>query len=233
MKGADIVYFELSRNRLVDAYSLDSAMPIKDQQQDWSLLSSSNIGGTITVEIQRALCTGDAQDNDILDDSWPAVDGTRYIAAWGDSPSIQYHGLDNVNTGQVRFFTPPPQDPLSTIRADPSIRSFDILQKDFLIPMDSTTYDHQCFPLGYKQGGPINLTAKQHIVALEYLRDPSSGPQGNVHHIVLSCFRSKYGNSSDYWPIDYLRYLEKHPDIAKAGPYWPVPKFPSFFTGTG
>ena len=232
MKGADIVYFEYARNRLVDAYSIDSAMPLRDNKQDWTLISSSNVGGIISIEIQRALNTGDPQDNEFVDDSWPAVDGTRFIAAWGDSPYIHYHGLDNVISGQLRFFKPSPQDPLAKIKADPDIRSFEILQQDFLIPTNTTTYDHQCFPLSNRLGGPIPLNSTQHIVALEYVRDPRSGPHGNVHHIILSCFKSKHGNETDYWPIDYLRYLAKNPEIARSGPFWPVPKFPAFFTGT-
>jgi hypothetical protein len=43
----------------------------------------------------------DPQDARIVDDSWPAMDGTRVIAAWGSSPSMAYHGLTNRVFSQV------------------------------------------------------------------------------------------------------------------------------------
>ena len=43
----------------------------------------------------------DPQDVRIIDDSWPAMDGTRVIAAWGSTSSIAYHGPTNRVASQV------------------------------------------------------------------------------------------------------------------------------------
>ena len=58
MKGADIVYYQSSAPSVVtDAYSLDFITPTRDEIQDWTLLTASNDGGWLTVEVTRALDT--------------------------------------------------------------------------------------------------------------------------------------------------------------------------------
>ena len=198
MMGADIVYFESSTNKITDAYSLDFVKPVSDDQQDWTLISSSNAGGYITVEAARSIDTRDAQDTKIIDDSWPALDGTRYIAAWGDSATMQYHGRSNRIFGQVRFYNPGPADPLAALKANPAVKIFEIKQDRHPIPVTpATSYDHLCIPLRADWGGPLPLAndsyllSKRHIVAFEAIVDPtSSSPKGNVHHFVLTCVRT-------------------------------------------
>jgi hypothetical protein len=197
MKGADIVYFESSTNQLTDAYSLDLIQPVADDQQDWTMISAGIVGGQMTVEAVRNIDTLDPQDTIIADDSWPALDGTRFIAAWSDSPTIQYHGSSNRAFGQVRFYNPGPSDPLAAVKADPAVKTFDILQNRFQIPTAPTTYDHQCFPLTSEWGGPIpsindsKLPSKKNIVAMEVVLDPTSeNPMGNAHHLVVTCYQS-------------------------------------------
>jgi hypothetical protein len=172
MKGADIVYFESANSpRLVDAFSLDYAQPTPDTSQDWTLISSSYSGGILTVEATRALDTRDPQDLPFLNDAFPAIDGTRVIAAWGPSDSIQRHSLTDRLAAQVRFHGDPPADPLAAVRADPSVRSFDIVQREYAIPVTPTTYAHQCVPLSAARGGPVPAASAQHIVAVEYIPD--------------------------------------------------------------
>jgi dopamine beta-monooxygenase len=58
MKGADIVYYQSSAPSVVtDAYALDFVTPVRDDNQDWTLLTSSSDGGWLTVEVTRALDT--------------------------------------------------------------------------------------------------------------------------------------------------------------------------------
>ena len=103
MQGADIVYYQSSAPTTVtDAYALEFAMPVSDISQDWTLLATSTDGGLLTVEVSRLIDTQDPQDLKLVDDSWPAIDGTRVIAAWGSSPYIMYHGTADRVTGQVR-----------------------------------------------------------------------------------------------------------------------------------
>jgi dopamine beta-monooxygenase len=231
MKGADILYFEAANNgSLFDAFTLDYSKPIADDRQDWTLTASSLSGGVLTIEATRALNTQDPQDKELTNDAHPAIDGTRVIAAWGDTNSIQYHGLNRV-TGQIRFFGDSVADPLASIKNDPSVRSFTILQNKYPIPTAVTTYNHQCFPLSSASNGPIPSTSTQHIVAIEYLPDLSGHSQGNVHHLVLQCFKAS-STGSDLWPIDYLRNLSSNPSEAKKQKIWPVPSFPPEYDGT-
>ena len=233
MKGADIIYFETANNgSLIDAYTLDYAKPIVDDHQDWTLKASSLSGGVLTIEATRALDTQDPQDKELINDAYPIIDGTRVIAAWGDTNTIQYHGSTRA-TGQIRFFGSPDSDPLVSIKNDPTVRSFTILQNKYPIPTAATTYNHQCFPLSSTSNGPIPTTSTQHVVAFEFVPDLSGNSQGNVHHIVLQCFKaSGIGGNSDFWPIEYLRNLSSTPSEAKKLKLWPVPSFPPEYDGT-
>ena len=69
MKGADIVYYQSSTpSVLTDAYALDFVTPTRDDNQDWTLLTASNNGGWLTVEIARALDT-QASKNTVFHES--------------------------------------------------------------------------------------------------------------------------------------------------------------------
>jgi hypothetical protein len=205
MKGADIVYYQTSApTTITDAYSLDFVKPTPDISQDWTLLATSSEGGWLTVEASRALDTQDPQDLKIQDDSWPAIDGTRIIAAWGTTPSIMYHGISNRVIGQVRFFTPGPADPLAAIKVDPAVKNFSILQNNFRIPLSRTTYDHQCIKISTLAADANG--AKRHMLGFAYVRDPTAqGPKGNVHHFVLSCSKGSVDDPQrDILPISEL-----------------------------
>jgi hypothetical protein len=231
MKGADVVYFETANNgSLTDSYTLEYSKPIADDHQDWTLKASSLSGGVLTIEATRSLNTKDPQDQELTNDAYPAVDGTRVIAAWGDTSSIQYHGLKRA-TGQIRFFGSAVADPLASIKSDPAVRSFTILQDKYPIPTAATTYNHQCFPLSSASNGPLSPSSAHHIVAIEYVHDPSG--LSHVHHMVLQCYKTAgAGDAADVWPIDYLRNLSSYPAEAKRLKIWPVPSFPPEFTGT-
>lgn len=50
MKGSDIVYYERSSNRLVDAFATENGKPVTDcGSQDWNLVGSSFVGGVMKV----------------------------------------------------------------------------------------------------------------------------------------------------------------------------------------
>jgi len=52
MKGSDIVYYERSSNRLVDAFATENAKPETDcGSQDWTLVASSFTEGVMKVRI--------------------------------------------------------------------------------------------------------------------------------------------------------------------------------------
>ena len=82
MPGADIMMYEASTNKLVDAYATSYAASIADDSQDWMLINS-NVAGYIIVEAQRLLDTGDSQDRPIVNDGDAVMQPHRNIAAWG------------------------------------------------------------------------------------------------------------------------------------------------------
>jgi hypothetical protein len=64
MGGADIVTVAVLPNGtavVTDRYSLGNELPLADTCQDWKLVSASEANGVTTVELLRALKTGDPQ----------------------------------------------------------------------------------------------------------------------------------------------------------------------------
>ena len=102
MKGADIVYFEAASSNLVDAFAIDYAKPQPDACQDWYLLTGESDGSMIRFTAQRVLDTSDPSDWPITVDTEP-MNPNRYIAAWGNSAEISYHGPENRLLGSIRF----------------------------------------------------------------------------------------------------------------------------------
>ena len=105
MPGADMLLFIASDNKLVDAYATEYAAPIEDQCQDWTLeYSTVNLEqGFLIFEASRELATGDPNDCNVTHDSNPSAPTQRVIFAYGDTPSLSYHGK-NVGLGRLKIF---------------------------------------------------------------------------------------------------------------------------------
>jgi len=188
MKGADIVYFEAGSGNLVDAHALEYSMPLADVCQDWVLLSGSKEGGKIIVEATRPLRTDDNEDWELADDS-EFQQGHAFIAAWGDSETISYHGAKRTS-GRIQLFGSAPVDRLALIRAaDSGIVESDILHTDNPIPARPTTYHEWCVDLQEAVGFDDAAAAvPRHVVAYDAVLDPDTEPY--VHHFVV------YGHAS-------------------------------------
>jgi hypothetical protein len=106
MRGADVILYTAETDELVDSYVLDDLVtPMPDDCQSWTLVNSivDAQDGFIIFEATRALNTGDSQDRVMIDDSNDFIPATRIIAAWGDSSTPSYHGVDNRAKSSVRF----------------------------------------------------------------------------------------------------------------------------------
>lgn len=173
MKGSDIVTVSVDDAGGVSAVDshvewaatpypgVPSMWPAPDDVQDWTIVSGSQDGDTMTVIISRQLCTGDKQDRDIVTDGI-----NRLIWAWGDGDSVGYHGSNrgsavaNFKGGPVI----PAHDHMITYTFD-----------NYTIPAQRTTYSCQSFILPNDQ--------KRHVVAIEpVLHGPT---KKYAHHALL------------------------------------------------
>ena len=154
MIGSDVVLFAASDpSTVVDAHVVgDRSAPIADDCQDWTLVDApaTGEGGWMIVEASRSIDTGDAQDRAISSgdaDLWMAP--TRIIAAWGDDDVASYHGNKKVR-GSVRIFANYESGEVTEARAlldaleGGSDGYFDVVNADYEIPANETTYQYLC-----------------------------------------------------------------------------------------
>jgi len=128
MFGADMMIASVADSSgtptIGDYWSKDTAAPLMDEQQDWTLQSSSQVSGVTTITARRALVTGDQQDW-VVDAAMP--NGQQIIAAMGASDVVSYHGVVDRIATKVNLFRP--QDDLSDlmapVRALPGVQSID------------------------------------------------------------------------------------------------------------
>jgi hypothetical protein len=112
------------------------------------LISSATESGWIILEMKRALDTGDAQDHKISNDRDSWVASTKLIAAWGDSSSVGYHGLNRARVA-VRLFDDSDSNMSSSQKLESSLVAetdgyFDVREDNHNIPARGTTYHEVC-----------------------------------------------------------------------------------------
>ena len=186
MLGADIVYYTAATNELVDAFVLDQyAKPTPDDCQSWTLLDSF-VGDNFTIfEGLRMLNTGDSQDRRLVNDSDATISTTRVIGAWGDGPTMAYHGNTNRVRGAVRFFGQGDErqlfDQAMALEAE---GSFDIVARNYTIPKKDTTYALFCYSHQELIDWGVPLDLPLHIIGLEPVINHATAK--HVHHMVLT-----------------------------------------------
>ncbi|KAL3782149.1 hypothetical protein ACHAW5_010250 [Stephanodiscus triporus] len=162
MIGSDVAIFRASDpSVVVDAHVVgDRSTPMTDDCQDWTLDAAIATGedGWMIVEISRSIDTGDSQDRAIVSDAdlWHAP--TRMIAAWGDDDEASYHGARRAR-GSVRIFAnytgevTEGQALLGALEVE-SDGFFDVVQDEYDIPAEETTYHYLC-----KTFDELNITS--------------------------------------------------------------------------
>jgi len=102
MDGADLMIYEASSDRIIDAYVMDAFVPLIDDCQSWTLEYSERGEHMIIMEASRLLDPQDTQDRALRYDADYEIPISKVIAAWGDGETYGYHG-PNVVRGGVRW----------------------------------------------------------------------------------------------------------------------------------
>lgn len=136
MGGADIVTVQVWPNgtaAAVDRFSLGNEAPLADTCQDWTLVSASEANGVTTVELRRALSTGDAQDHPLGVNKQLR---TKVLVAHGASDDLAYHAANRYAL-QVDFFGEAASSlDLDAFANDPTNDYFDVTSNNVVIPLD-------------------------------------------------------------------------------------------------
>ncbi|CAM9538151.1 unnamed protein product, partial [Choristocarpus tenellus] len=200
MEGSDIVYYERESGMLTDSYATADTIPTTDEcPGDWTLLSAEEGANYLVFEAVRLLNTGDDHDWALIDDSVEGALPTKVLMAWGDTRRIGYHQMRRA-TASVVFFgeTTPDPDPLATVKADSSVRHFEVAPGNFTIPTYNTTYEKTCLTAEGMAELGIPSTAV-HVVGFEATIDPHNSKH-YVHHLVLrGFFDDNCGRDGDGW----------------------------------
>jgi dopamine beta-monooxygenase len=206
MRGSDIVLFEAASNTLTDAHVLDQLVaPITDGCQNWELVSSLSDGGFIIFEAKRLVDTGDSQDRPIIDDSSLEVAAHNVIAAWSDSTTISYHGVNNRVRNTIRFYGDIGSE---TMLLETKVKSeaegfFMLGANDYLISTNETEYVDFCLSSEelIAMGVPMNLSL--HTIGVEPVVDPRG--EKYVHHFLVS--GSTFAGCGESLGPDELTYI--------------------------
>jgi hypothetical protein len=195
MRGADMVLYTASNpSELADAYTTDELVPkIDDCDGNWQLVSS-NVGDEfIMFETKRLLDTSDPQDKPIINDASDFISPHRIVAAWGNSETWSYHGLNRAR-GSIRFHGLGDEE--ATFRAamnSSAEGTFVVSSQEYVIPSDEVThYGYTCFSRQdiVDQGVPDSDNIN--IIGWEPIVDEAN--IANVHHFIV------YGSTQSACP---------------------------------
>jgi DOMON domain len=157
MLGSDIALWESGNpDTIRDSYVVeDFDVPKLDDCQSWTLNNHIMENGWIIVEMTRLLDTMDTQDHKLIDDSRLPTP-TRLIAAWGDSPTVSFHGFQVGKISATIFPLPEIVDEAETavdvtfardfeeVMEEQADGYFEILSDNYTIPAQETTYRYVC-----------------------------------------------------------------------------------------
>jgi len=162
MEGADIVYYQVASNTIIDSFATKYGKPTADICQDWQLVSAEQSGGNLAVEMTRRLVSDDTQDRNITDDSAVPLKPTTVIAAWGDTTEIDYHCNTCKVATTVRFFgTGEASDTMSGLRTDENIEAHDLHVGNHAMSAQETHYVEFCFDVQAELGrNDLNMEYK-------------------------------------------------------------------------
>jgi hypothetical protein len=153
MLGSDIALFETANPSTIrDSYVLeDFDVPKEDDCQHWTMVHSTIDSGWLIVEMSRPLDTMDMQDHPLVDDSRLSAP-TRLIAAWGDSPTVSFHGFQVGKISTTIFDIDAQVNNVDTVLStdfdkhmdEQADGFFEIVAENYTIPANETTYYYIC-----------------------------------------------------------------------------------------
>jgi hypothetical protein len=167
MPGSDVVLLEWDNTTLKvsDRYTLGTYEPIIDTcDSNWILTSYETTNDVLYIELKRVLDTQDSQDRPVIQG------GMRVIAAFGTTPTVQYHEANRLAT-VVTFIpsgvvAPPLEGNITTVS----------LRMNMVIPNVVTTYACHAFTVPHD--------TNTHIVEFRPYIQP--GNEQLVHHFLLT-----------------------------------------------
>jgi len=188
MGGADIVTVAVLPNGtavVTDRYSLGNELPLADTCQDWKLVSASEANGVTTVELLRALKTGDPQDNDIV----RSHARTKVIVSYGQADEVSYHGATRY-AFQVDFFGGAVVTlDLDAMNADKTVGYFDLTANNVILPVDGICISGaDCYDAKttyYETCRDVSEMRDAYIIAFLSLVEGSEAGNPELHHFVV------------------------------------------------
>ena len=187
MRGADIAYFTLDNQEIVDAHVRDGYVrPSVDDKQDWTLLNYELLDdGHLLFEVKRKLDSQDSYDRKFADDADLYFPDHNLIGAWGDSSDIMFHGSQVIQT-KVQLFTNADTGSSGSgyelfleQMTERSEGYVDLIDTDLTIPKVDTWYETFCFPAPLSSEVPSTA----YIIGYEWVIPASLSKY--IHHIVL------------------------------------------------
>ena len=197
MKGADMVFYEASTNKLVDSYVGYGYMrPMTDKlSQDWSLRSSKVTDDVFIIfEAERDLVTSQEpghEDHNLLDDSNIWVADHKIIGAWGNESTVSYH-FGNVVQRSIQLFTDENSDTNGDAHVmfknemDARADGHAVLRlNNYYILSTVTIYEEKYFSVNdlVDLGLYENAESSTHVIGFEFLLDENNVKY--VHHMVV------------------------------------------------
>ena len=201
MSGSDMFIYEAAEPDIVlDAFVTQERSPQIDDCQDWTLQGSTVEDGIIIVEVSRKLFTGDSQDLAILDDSSPAVPVHRIIAAWGDSETFGYHGMNRARA-TIRWFGAgmTEEERFQKAMAPYVDNTIKVMADNYPIKPIDTEYAHVCVSGDDLRDQGIDLDTGVTMVGIEpYVTN------SHVHHFTAYASFSENNGDVSCNATDYL-----------------------------
>ncbi|XP_028998061.1 DBH-like monooxygenase protein 2 homolog [Betta splendens] len=162
MKGSDLVIggYGTDGSYFADYHATGNSRPLVDEQQSYTLLSTSETDGQTVLTFQRPLRTCDDQDVEIT------AQPVKLIYAYGTTDDISYHGARR-GTREINLLNYTPRT------ASSSSNYLDVTVNITVPPVQ--TYYH-CKVMSFS-----NLITKLHIYEVE----PMIENRDLVHHMLL------------------------------------------------
>jgi hypothetical protein len=162
---------------------MEERFPVKDACQNWNMVSSQSENGFLIFEATRLLNTGDKQDRIIMNDALFTVSPSRIIAAWGDTPTVSYHGKNRAR-GAVRWFGDKDEQAVFTAAMQSGAEgSFELRASDYPIKEQETEYKDFCFSREDILAQGVPDIEKMSIIGYEAIIDEDA--KAMVHHFIV------------------------------------------------
>lgn len=207
MQGADVILFEAAKpDELSDSYIMEERFPVKDDCQNWNLLNSKSEGGFLIFEATRLLNTGDPQDRVIINDSSFAVAPSRIIAAWGNTPTVSYHGKNRAR-GAIRWFSDKDEQAVFDAAMKSGAEgSFELRALNYPIKAQETEYADFCFSKEDILAQGVPDVEKLSVIGFEAII--SEEAKAMVHHFIVRASPNANDGQSENCSGDFGRLTE-------------------------